>query len=124
MQDGVRRLLRKSCCAAAVYPLVLFLLNSLVCVRLFRVEYLDQLKSGEGLFISLARYIQQHQPGDDWFPTWLGGLPFSYVYQPLLHYAVAVTAFLFHTSVASAYHIVIAITYSLGAVACYYLARK
>ena len=124
MQDGVPRLFRKSCCATAVYPLVLFLLNAFVCVRLFRVEYLDQLKSAEGLFISLARYIQQHQPSSDWFPMWLGGMPFSYVYQPLLHYAVAAAAFLFHASTASAYHIVIAVTYSLGAVACYYLARN
>ncbi len=106
------------------YPLVVFLLNALVCFRLFRIEYLDRLLSIEGAFIAMARYIRQHGSGYDWFPMWFAGMPFSVVYQPLLHHVVAAFALIFHTSVPSAYHFVTATTYSLGGVAFYLLAKN
>ncbi len=104
-------------------PLFLFVLNLFVCARLLHTEYIDQLPSIEGVFIGLERYIQAHWPTYDWFGLWYGGMPFTRVYQPALHYVVAIASSLTGLSTASAYHIVIAITYSLGGVTFYLLAR-
>lgn len=105
------------------YPLFLFVVNLFITWRLLRSEYIDQLPSIEGSFISLARYIQQHWPAYDWFPLWYGGFPFTRAYQPALHYTVAVLAASAGLSSASAYHFVTAITYSLAAVGFYWLAK-
>ncbi len=105
-------------------PHLIFLLNALVCFRLFRTEYLDQLPSVEGAFIAMARYIREHGSGYDWFPMWFAGMPFSVVYQPLLHHVVAACALIFHASAASTYHFVTATTYSLGGVTFYLLAKN
>jgi len=104
------------------YPLVVFLLNALVCFRLFRTENLDRLPSIEGTFIAIAHYIRDHGTGYDWFPMWFAGMPFSVLYQPLLHHVVAACALAFHASAPSAYHFVTATTYSLGGVTFYLLA--
>ncbi|HVW87356.1 MAG TPA: hypothetical protein VHB50_21865 [Bryobacteraceae bacterium] len=98
-------------------------MNTAVVWRLFRTEYLNQLQSIEGAFIALARYIQEHWPGYDWFPMWYGGFPFARTYQPAFHYTVAAAASVFGLSVASAYHVVAALGYALGGVAFYYLAK-
>jgi hypothetical protein len=102
---------------------VLFAVNLFVCARLLHTRYLDQLPSIEGVFIALEQYIQRHWPTYDWFSLWYGGMPFTRVYQPGLHYAVAAVAGTTGLSVPSAYHIVIAIAYSLGGVTFYLLAR-
>jgi hypothetical protein len=81
------------------------------------------LPSIEGVFIALEGYIQRHWPAYDWFALWYGGMPFTRVYQPGLHYAVAAFASASGLSIASAYHILIAIAYSLGGVTFYLLAR-
>lgn len=104
-------------------PFVLFALNLFVCARLLHTEYLDQLSSIEGVFIALEQYIQRHWPAYDWFALWYGGMPFTRVYQPGLHYATAAAAAATGMSTASAYHVLIAITYSLGGVTFYLLAR-
>jgi len=104
-------------------PLVLFAVNLFVCARLLHTQYIDQLPSIEGVFIALEQYIQRHWPTYDWFSLWYGGMPFTRVYQPGLHYAVAAAAATTGLGVPSAYHAVIAITYSLGGVTFYLLAR-
>ncbi len=109
--------------AGAVPPLFLFALNVWICWRLFRIEYLQWMGSIEGSFIALATYIERHWPLYDWFPTWYSGMPFGRVYPPGLHYTVAVAAKMFNISPASAYHVVVALTYSLGGTALYCLAR-
>jgi hypothetical protein len=111
-------------CAPIGYPVVVFLLNALVCFRLFRTEYLDHLSSIEGAFIAMARYIRQHGSGYDWFPMWFAGMPFSFLYQPLLHHVVAASALIFHSSVPSAYHFITATTYSLGGLTFYFLVKN
>jgi hypothetical protein len=90
---------------------------------LLRTTYLDQLPSIEGVFIALERYIQVHWPTYDWFGLWYGGMPFTRVYQPGLHYATAILASASGLNTALAYHVLIAITYSLGGVTFYLLAR-
>ena len=109
---------------AAFFPvLFLFGLNAWICWRLFHTEYLDQMQSIEGAFLSLATYIERHWPRYDWFPEWYAGMPFVRTYQPVLHYTVALVSKALGLSPASAYHLIIATTYSLGAVTFYYLAR-
>ena len=105
-------------------PLVIFLVNLFVCGRLLHTLWLDQLSSIEGVFIALEKYIQGHWPTYDWFALWNGGMPFTRVYQPGLHYAVALAASATGLNTALIYHIVIAITYSLGGVAFYFLAKS
>jgi intracellular septation protein A len=105
----------------ALAPVFLFALNLWICGRLLRAEYIDQLGSIEGVFIAMAGYIQRHWPRYDWFPFWWTGIPFPRVYQPALHYSVAVFSTVSGLSPASAYHCLIAITYSLGAVTFYLL---
>jgi len=108
---------------AALYPLILFAINLWVTWRYFRAEYTNQLPSIEGVFIALEEYIQRHWPTYDWFAMWYGGMPFTRVYQPGLHYATAAFSSLTGLSVASSYHALTAITYSLGGVAFYFLAN-
>lgn len=109
---------------AALCALVLFLLNGFVVWRLFRSGYTDYPWSVEGSFVSLATYIQQHHPMFEWFPLWFEGMPFSFVYQPGLHYVVAWTASIFGMIPVRAYHAVTAVTYSLGPVAFFALAWR
>ena len=106
----------------ALPPVFLFFLNLWICGRLLHIEYLDQRGSIEGSFIALAAYIRHHWPLYDWFPLWYTGLPFLRVYQPGLHYAVALFAAASGLSVPSAYHVVVAIAYSLGGATFYLLA--
>jgi hypothetical protein len=108
---------------AALYPLAVFAVNAWVVWRLFFTEYLDQLGSVEGEFIAMARYIQRHWPAYDWFSMWAAGYPVARTYQPAVHYTVAAAASAFGLSTASAYHLVAALSYALGGVAFYYLAK-
>lgn len=108
---------------AASYPLAIFAVNAWVVWRLFFTEYLDQLRSVEGEFIAMARYIERHWPAYDWFSMWAAGYPVARTYQPAVHYTVAAVASVFGSSTASAYHLVAALNYSLGGVAFYCLAN-
>jgi len=108
---------------AAIFPLTIFGVNLLVSWRYFRAEYTDQSPSIEGAFLALEAYIRHHWPAYDWFPMWLGGMPFTRTYQPGLHYAVAFFSNASGLSIPAAYHSLTAITYSLGGVAFYFLAK-
>ncbi len=104
-------------------PAVLFAVNAWVAWRLFFYEYIDQLPSVEGEFIAMAAYIQRHWPGYDWQSLWYGGYPVTRTYQPLVHYTVAALASFSRLSPASAFHLFGALSYSLGGVAFYFLAK-
>jgi len=108
---------------AVTFPLILFALNALVCTRLFHAEHFDQFPSIEGGFLAVERHIRMHWSWWNWFPTWWGGMPFSRVYQPVLHYLIAIVSAVTGASVPSTFHFVTAVIYSLGAVAFYWLAR-
>ena len=108
----------------ALYPLAVFAVNAWVVWRLFFIQYIDQLTSIEGEFIAMGRYVQRHWPGYDWFSLWAAGYPVTRAYQPAVHYTVAATASLFGVSIASAWHFIAALSYSLGGVAFYYLAKE
>ena len=105
------------------YPFALFAINLAVSWRYFRAGYINQLASIEGVFIALERYIQQHWPTYEWFSLWYGGMPFTRVYQPGLHYSVAALASLTGVPMVHAYHALTAATYALGGVAFYFLTK-
>jgi len=104
--------------------LALFAINFYITWRLFRIEYLDEMWSIEGVYIGLARYIREHFFHLNWFPLWYGGIPYQYTYPPLLHFLVAGVAAAVHISNARAYHIVVATFYCLGPVALFWTARR
>jgi len=103
--------------------ILLFALNAWIAWRLFFLEYLPNFSSVEGFWIALARYISQNWGDLSWLPWWYGGLPFQNVYVPGLHATVAAVATLAEISAARAYHFVIGMTYSLGPVTLYAMAR-
>ena len=103
-------------------PALLFALNLWVVWRLFRSEFINQLPSIEGVFMALARYVQNHGAGYTWFPLWWTGMPLQRTYQQGLPVVVAVVSTLAHLSVPVAYHATIAVSYALAAVTFYFLA--
>ena len=103
-------------------PAFLFALNLWMAWRLFRSEFIDQLPSIEGVFMALARYIQNHGAGYNWFPLWWTGMPFQRTYQPGLPGVVAVVSTWGNLSIPAAYHATVAVSYALGAATFYFLA--
>lgn len=108
---------------AAAFPLILFAINAWICSRLFKAEYFDQFPSIEGGFLAVERYIKMHWPWWDWFPTWWAGMPFPRVYQPVLHYLIAIVSTLTGANLSHTFHFVTAVIYCLSAVAFYWLAN-
>jgi hypothetical protein len=104
-------------------PLFLFALNAWIVAPLFSLENTPHFNSIEGSFIGLARYLSAHFGHFSWFPLWHCGMPYQDTYVPLVHLVVAVTAMTTGMSVAHAYHVVTAVTYSLGPVTLYLMAR-
>jgi hypothetical protein len=98
---------------------VLAALNAFLCAQLFTAGYLNQFSSVDGAFISLAHYLSRHWANHSWWPIWHCGMPFEDTYVPLLHLTVAALATLGRISAAHAYHIVVAIAYTLGPVTLY-----
>jgi hypothetical protein len=99
-------------------------LNLSIAWRLVKIEYINQLASVDGFFIGIARYISTHWGDFSWFPIWHCGMPYQDTYVPLLHLIVAAAATLADISAARAYHIVVAVTYSLGPAALYWMAVR
>src|ERR1700733_2943718 len=63
---------------------ILFAVNVYICRELFGIEFLNNLSSNDGAFISLARFFQQHGTGNAWFPWFNAGLPIEEAYPPLV----------------------------------------
>src|SRR5689334_19005075 len=104
--------------------LVLTALNVAICWPLFHIEYIDHFNSIEGSFIAISRFITRHWGDFSWFPLWHCGMPYQDTYVPLLHMVVAIAATLAKTSVAHAYHVVIALAYALGPGTLYLMAVR
>ena len=103
---------------------LLFLMNAYVCRGLFGVEYLRHMGSIEAAYIGLSRYMLAHWRDLSWFPLWYAGVPAQNTYPPLLHWMVALAAFLRGISPAHAHHWVTAIFYCLGPVALFALTLR
>jgi hypothetical protein len=104
--------------------IVLFALNALFCWRLFRVEYLNNLGSNEGTFITFARFLLANGVHSGWFPWFNVGLPFENTYLPLTAFLTALGASLARCSPAHAFHFIAALAFSLAPVFWFLFARK
>jgi hypothetical protein len=103
---------------------VLFGINFYICRELFRVEYLRHMGSIEGAYIGIGRYAMGHWRDLTWFPLWYNGVPYQNTYPPLLHWGVALIAWMRGISPAHAYHWTTALAYCLGPVALFALVRR
>jgi hypothetical protein len=104
--------------------LALFALSALICWPLFQIEYLDDLLSNEGTFITFGRFLLDHWPHCSWFPWFNAGMPFENTYLPLVPALTAILAFLGRCSPAQAFHFLAALTYSLAPAFWFLFARK
>ena len=82
------------------------------------------MKSIEGVFMALARYVRDHFSDTDWWPYWYCGMPFRNTYQPGLPYTTAAVSAITGLSPARSFHVVEAVLYALGPVTLYWLARR
>ena len=103
---------------------LLLALNVFLTRELFSINYLNHFSSIEGAFISMARYMKDHWGNFAWWHLWNSGIPFEYVYVPLLHTAVAGLASVTNWPTARAYHFLVATAYCFGPVMLYILARS
>ena len=102
----------------------LFALNAAIVWPLFRIEYLDDFQSVEGIFITVGRFLREYWPHASWFPWFDAGMPFENSYLPLVSYLVAAIAFVARCSPAHAFHFLTALFYSLGPVFLFLFARR
>lgn len=96
--------------------IAIFALNAVICAPLFRVEYLDDLQSNEGSWITFARFLSQNWPHVSWFPWFNAGMPFEDTYLPFVSGLVAILSTATRCSPAHAFHFVAALAYSLAPV--------
>jgi len=92
----------------------LFALNAWICHELFTAEFLNNLSSNDGLFISLARFYRDHGTGGGWIPWFNAGMPIENAYQPLLPDLGGITSWLSGWPIARAFHFVLAVAYCCG----------
>jgi len=104
--------------------ILLFGLNWYICGKLATIEWLNDMHSIEGAYISISRYAIENWGDLTWFPLWYTGIPYQNSYPPLLHLLVAGFAWLTSLSPASSFHMVEAFLYSLGPVMLYWLAAR
>ena len=102
--------------------LFLFAINALICHRLFQAEFLNNLDSNDGTFISIAHFYADHGTGHGWFPWFNAGMPIENAYQPLLPASAAFTSKLTGWPIARAFHFVLAFFYCLGPSALFWFA--
>jgi hypothetical protein len=108
----------------ASLALLIFLLNALICRRLFTTEFVSYMFSVEGAYISLTRWVMENWRDLSWFPLWNAGEPFQATYQPGLPLIAALVAKLLHCDAALGYHIAMALIYCLGPVGVFLLAFR
>jgi hypothetical protein len=101
--------------------LFLFALNLAISWRLLFVHHLPWFNSIEPYFFALAEHVKAHWPHPGWYPCWYAGMPFEYTYAPLLLHSTAAASFIARCSVPHAFHICVALFYSLGPVTLYLL---
>lgn len=92
--------------------IALFAINAAICRPLFRTEYLDNLQSTEGAFITFGKFLLDQWPHTSWFPWFNAGVPFENTYLPLVSALVAIFATGGHCSPALAFHFLAALAYS------------
>jgi hypothetical protein len=102
-----------------VLALVLFALNAYVCRELFTAEFIHNLDSNEGVFVSISRFFRTYGLTQGWYPWFNTGMPIENAYQPLLPVLAALAGKLTGWSVEHAFHFVLAMAYCSGPVALF-----
>ena len=92
----------------------LFALNATLWWPLFRTGYLDDFQSNEGSFIAIARFLSLHWPHVAWLPWFNGGTPIEDAYFILVPAVTALIAAIGRCSFAHAFHLLSALSLSLG----------
>jgi hypothetical protein len=108
----------------ATAPAGIFLLNALICLRLFTIEFTARMESIESSYMSISRWAMDNWADLTWFPLWFTGQPFHRVYQPGLHLSVAGLATALGWTPQHAYHFLTALAYCLTPVALFWLVHK
>lgn len=98
----------------------LFVLNLYICRELFGAEFLQNLSSNEGAFISLARFFRTFGFFERWYPWFNCGMPIENAYQPLLPMSAALVGKLTAWSAVHAFHFVLALFYCTGPLALFF----
>jgi len=101
----------------------IFFLAALLIYPLFTLGYRTDWSSIEPTFIADARFLGAHWPPPKWHPNWYCGTRVDYVYPPLIRYGPMAVAKVLRIEEVRAYHLYIAVMYSLGIVAVYLLVR-
>ena len=65
--------------------LALFALNDWICRELFSIEFIRNLDSNEGVFVSISRFYREYGFTQSWFPWFNAGMPIANAYQPPAH---------------------------------------
>ena len=104
----------------AAAAMALFLLHSYICRELFVLEYSGQMWNNESAISALAE-TPTHWGDRSWFPLWYGGIPSQNTYPPLLHWMVALAAWVGRISTARAHDWVTGLFYCLGPVTLFAL---
>ncbi len=102
--------------------LLLFLLNAWICRELFTIEFIRNLDSNEGVFVSISRFFRENFFDQRWYPFFNCGMPIENAYQPLLPIWAAATGWITGWSVERAFHFVLAFAYCLGPVGLFLFA--
>ncbi|MEO8594023.1 MAG: hypothetical protein ABI759_11940 [Candidatus Solibacter sp.] len=114
-----RGVLKTSACS-----LFLFLLNAVIVMKLWVIDYTVNMGSIEAAYIGLTRYIAKNWNDLGWFPLWYGGIPYPDSYPPLLHWLSAGMVTVTHVSPGMAHHFVSALFYCLGPVSLFWMAWR
>ena len=102
--------------------LALFALNAWICRELFAIEFIHNLDSNEGVFVSISRFFRDYGFTQTWYPWFNAGMPIANAYQPLLPMLAAFTSKLTGWSIEHAFHFVLAMAYCCGPVFLFWFA--
>ena len=100
-----------------------FFLAALLIYPLFTLGYRTDWSSIEPTFIADARFLGEHWPPPKWHPNWYCGTRVDYVYPPLIRYGPMLVSRALGLAEVRAYHLYVAVIYSLGIAAVYLLVR-
>ena len=95
-------------------------LNWYFCKELFRIEYLDNFQSNEGVLATVAKFLTYHA-GAKWFPLWNIGLPVENTYDPVVPAGIALLSWVTPLSAPLALHVLCGAFFCLIPVAWFWL---
>jgi hypothetical protein len=120
LQVANRESRREGSFVGAGFGALLASLNFYFCHELFRIEYLDNFQSNEGILVTLAKFFASH-PAAKWFPLWNIGLPVENTYDPVVPGLLAMLTSVTSLSPPLALHVLYGAFFCLIPVAWFWL---